>query len=226
MKRELLEIPSKGCIGLHPTLLPERRGGAPINWPIIDGLSKSAVTFLYLDEGLDSGDIIVQRKFEISLEDTTKTILQKITDIAVQLIKGYYPLLAEGKALRKPQDHSKATYTRRRRPEDGFIDWKRTSLSIYNWVRALTTPFPGAFTYWEGKKVIIWESQLPKGYKPRFKVQPGEVLDILDQKGIIVATADSCILVKDVNTDGENMTGDEFAHKYKLKRGSILGRAQ
>jgi len=226
LKRELLEIPSKGCIGLHPTLLPERRGGAPINWCIIDGLSRSAVTLLYLDEGLDSGDIIVQREFEIALEDTAKTILQKITNVAVQLMKEHYPLLVEGKAPRKLQDHSKATYTRRRRPEDGFIDWKRTSFSIYNWIRALTLPFPGAFTYWKGKKVLIWESELPKGYKPRFKVQPGEVLDILNQKGIIVATADSCVLIKDVNIDGKNVKADEFAHEYKLERGNILGGLQ
>ena len=154
--KEILGIPSCSCIGIHPTLLPERRGGAPINWCLIDGLSKSGVTLFYFDEGIDSGDIIAQQEFEITLEDTAKTVLDKVANISVELIKEYYPFLEKGDALRISQDNTRATYTRRRRPEDGVIDWRKTSLSIYNWIRALTLPFPGAFTFWNGRKIIIF----------------------------------------------------------------------
>lgn len=223
VRKEILQIPLYGCIGMHPTLLPKRRGGAPINWCLIDGLNKSGVTLFYLEEGLDSGDIIAQKEFEITFEDNAKTILNKVTDITVELIKEYYPLLEQGKAPRIPQDDTKATYTKRRRPEDGIIDWSRTSLSNYNWIRALTLPFPGAFTLWEGRKVIIWESELLEGYRLRFNAKPGEILDTFDKRGVIVASGDSCILIKTVEVQGQRMSGDEFVKRVGITTGTILG---
>ena len=223
VKKEVLEIPKYGCVGIHPTLLPERRGGAPINWCLIDGLSKSGVTLFYFSEGVDSGDIIAQKEFEITLQDTAGTVLAKVTDIAVELIKEYYPLLEKGRAPRIPQDDDRATYTRRRRPEDGIVDWSGTSLSIYNWIRALALPFPGAFTYWNGEKITTWESELLKGYRPRFDAQPGEILDIMDKKGMVVATGDSCILVKTVEVGGQTMNSAEFMRRLKIAPGTILG---
>lgn len=222
--KEILQIPPCGCIGIHPTLLPERRGGAPINWCLIDGLSKSGVTLFYFDEGVDSGDIIAQQELEIALKDTAKTVLNKVTNIARQLIQTYYPLLEGGRAPRIPQDHSRATYTRRRHPEDGVIDWRKTSLSIYNWIRALTSPFPGAFTSWEGRKVVIWESELLKGYRARAGTHPGEILDSLKGKGMVVATGDYGMLIKRVEFDGENMSGDEFMRGFRVTPGSTLGK--
>ncbi len=221
--KEILGIPSCSCIGIHPTLLPERRGGAPINWCLIDGLSKSGVTLFYFDEGIDSGDIIAQQEFEITLEDTAKTVLDKVANISVELIKEYYPFLEKGDALRISQDNTRATYTRRRRPEDGVIDWRKTSLSIYNWIRALTLPFPGAFTFWNGRKIIIWESELLKGYRARFNARHGEILVNLDERGMVVTTGDNCILIRTVEVDGEKMNGDEFVRRFKVDHGSILG---
>jgi len=92
VRKEILQPPPCGCIGIHPTLLPERRGGAPINWCLIDGLSKSGVTLFYFDEGIDSGDIIAQQEFELTLEDTAKTVLDKVNSISMQLIQTYYPV--------------------------------------------------------------------------------------------------------------------------------------
>ncbi len=221
--KEILGIPSCGCVGIHPTLLPERRGGAPINWCLIDGLSKSGVTLFYFDEGIDSGDIIAQQEFEITLEDTAKTVLDKVANISVELIKEYYPFLEKGDALRISQDNVRATYTRRRRPEDGVIDWRKTSLSIYNWIRALTSPFPGAFTFWNGRKIIIWESELLKGYRARFNARHGEILVNLDERGMVVTTGDNCILIRTVEVDGEKMNGGEFVRRFKVDHGSILG---
>jgi len=223
--KEILGIPSRGCIGIHPTLLPGRRGSAPINWCLIDGLSKSGVTLFYFDKGIDSGDIIAQQEFKITLKDTARTVLDKVTSIAVQLVQTSYPLLDRGEACRIPQDHSRATYTRRRRPEDGVIDWGMTSLSIYNWIRALTLPFPGAFTFWKGRKIIIWESELLKGYRARFNARQGKILDSLDGRGVVVATGDNCILIKTVEADARQMGGDEFVRNFEIESGSILGES-
>lgn len=222
IKKELLKIPKLGCVGIHPTLLPERRGGAPINWCLIDGLNKSGVTLLYFDEGTDSGDIISQKEFDITLEDNAKTILSKVTDIAVELIREACVLMTEGRAPRIPQNDSKATYTRRRHQEDGIIDWKQTSLSAYNWIRALSIPFPGAFTYWKGKRIILWESELLRGYKAQFDARPGEILDRLSGRGMVVATGDYCLLIKMVEVDGKQMRGDEFMQRFDVNTGIIL----
>ena len=211
IRRDILQIPTQGCVGFHPALLPERRGGAPINWSLIDGLTRSGVTLFYMDEGVDSGDIIAQRTLEIAIEDTAKSILGKVGNLGIQILKEYYPLIEKGKAPRISQDGIRATYTRRRHPEDGIIDWSKTSFSIYNWIRALTLPFPGAFTYWNGEKIIIWASELLRGYKARFNAQPGEVLEFLNKREVIVATGDNCILIKDVEGGG------------KFKIGTILG---
>lgn len=225
MGKEILQIPRHGCVGIHPTLLPQRRGGAPINWCLIDGLTNSGVTLFYFDKGVDSGDIIAQHEIEITLEDTAEILLDKVTIAATELVKKYYPLLEKGSAPRIAQDNAKATYTRRRRPEDGVIDWRKTSLSIYNWIRALSLPFPGAFTFWNSQKVIIWESELIKGYRARFDAHQGEILDSLDGRGMVVATGDNCILIKLVEVDSERMSGEEFLRRFKISYGSILGGA-
>jgi methionyl-tRNA formyltransferase len=224
VKKEILAIPTNGCIGVHPTLLPDRRGGAPVNWTLIDGLSTSGVTLFYFDSGLDSGDIIAQQVIEIDINDTSRTYLEKVTQAAVQLIQKSYPLLSRGKAPRIYQDDSKATYTRRRRPEDGLIDWRWTSLTIYNWIRALTIPFPGAFSHFNGDNVVVWESQLLRGYRPSVKARPGEVLDIVEGEGLIIATGDGGILIKAVKMGDDSVSADEWARRTGIERGQIMER--
>jgi len=153
--KEILDIPPLGCIGIHYSLLPERRGGAPLNWAIIDGLTKSGITLFFMDEGIDTGDIIAQKEFEISEEDTVKTLLDKICILAPQLIKENIDSIEKGTAKRIKQDDTKATYTKRRRPQDGLIDWHKSLREIYNFIRALAPPYPCAFTFLGDKKLVI-----------------------------------------------------------------------
>jgi methionyl-tRNA formyltransferase len=225
LPRELLRLPKEGCIGLHPTALPERIGGAPINWCLIDNVTNSGITLFYMDETVDAGDIIAQAEMDITPQDTCQTLLNKIGTLAARLVEECYPLLERGVAPRIPQAHEQATYTRRRRPEQGEIYWGNTSLAIYNWVRALTKPFPGAFTWWEGGKLLVWQAEMVRGYKPRFNSPPGEVLDVLPGHGFMVSTADSYILIKTVQLErqGGAVSGDEFAQRHGISPGSILG---
>lgn len=164
----ILEIPPKGCIGIHWSLLPKRRGGAPINWAIIDGLTKSGITLFYYTEKLDAGDIIAQKKFDIDFEDTSKTVLDKVVDLSANILKENIGLIREGVAPRIPQKEEEATYTKRRKPEDGLIDWSKPAIEIYNWIRALTYPYPCAFTIIDGKKIVIPEAKV-EGKKLIFK---------------------------------------------------------
>jgi len=121
---ELLRIAPLGVIGSHPALLPENRGRHPLIWALVKGLSKSGLTFFYIDEGVDSGDIIMQREFPIPIDSTAQDLYETIKRLGAEMIKELIPLLEKGCALRVPQNHRKATYLRKRTREDGLIHWE------------------------------------------------------------------------------------------------------
>ena len=157
---EIRLIASKGCAGMHASLLPKYRGGAPLVWAMINGEGKTGLTFFYLSAGVDDGDIIAQHEIPINETDTIKDILDKVTDSALAITKEYVPLLAQGKAPRIKQDESKATVVPQRKPEDGEIDWSWDAKRIKDFIRAQTKPYPGAFTTINGKKIIIWDADI------------------------------------------------------------------
>lgn len=162
--QEVLDCASLGCVGIHYSLLPARRGGAPLNWALIDGLHKSGITLFYFDERLDAGDIIGQREFEIAFDDTVKTLLDKIVVLAPELLVEYLPLIKQGKAPRIKQREEEATYTRRRSPEDSQIAWEKLSdEGLYNFIRALAPPYPSAFTYVGNRKLVFTAARFVDG---------------------------------------------------------------
>jgi methionyl-tRNA formyltransferase/UDP-4-amino-4-deoxy-L-arabinose formyltransferase/UDP-glucuronic acid dehydrogenase (UDP-4-keto-hexauronic acid decarboxylating) len=165
---EMLELPTIGTIGFHYSMLPERRGGAPLNWAIIDGLKETGITLFYMDEGIDSGDIIAQRAFSIDENDTVKELLDKIEVIAPDLLAENIGGIENGTANRVRQDESLATYTTRRRPEDGEIDWSKTEREIYDFVRALAPPYPCAFTTVGNRKLVVPSARMEDG---RLKIE-------------------------------------------------------
>ncbi len=154
------EIPEFGCAGMHASLLPKYRGGAPLVWAMINGEKKSGLTFFYLEEGVDNGDIIAQKEFPIEDSDYISDLIGKTTDAALEIIDESIPLLANGKAPRIRQDEAEATYVPQRKPEDGKIDWSWDSEKIRNFIRAQSKPYPGAFTEINDKKVIIWNADI------------------------------------------------------------------
>jgi methionyl-tRNA formyltransferase len=160
---EILKIPPRGCVGFHYAMLPRRRGGAPLNWAIIDGLKETGITLFYLDDGIDSGDIIDQRAFPIAETDTVKDLLDKIMVIAPQLLAKHIDGIEAGTAPRVPQDESLATYTKRRRPEDGEIDWSKPERDIYNFIRALAPPYPCAFSTIGERRLVFTSARLVDG---------------------------------------------------------------
>jgi methionyl-tRNA formyltransferase len=150
----------KGCAGFHASLLPKYRGGAPLVWSIINGESETGVSFFYLEDRVDSGDIIAQRKFAIEETDTIRELINKTTDASLQMVKEYLPMIAAGTAPRIRQDESIATTVPQRKPEDGLIDWTWDIKRIKNFIRAQTKPYPGAYTIIEGKKITIWNAEI------------------------------------------------------------------
>jgi len=182
----LLAIPSLGAINLHGSLLPQYRGRAPLNWVLVRGERITGVTLHQMDERADHGDIIGQRSVPIAVEDTALTLSRKLTSAARELLAEMYPQIAAGRAPRTPQDHAAATTFRRRGPADGLIEWSRSAWEISNLIRAVTRPFPGAFTFWEGKKIWLWSAR-PPGERLA-PVPPGTVLGVGEGGALEVAT--------------------------------------
>lgn len=161
IKKNLLELPKKGMIGFHPTLLPKGRGPAPIINTILEGFEKSGVTMYYISEGLDNGDIIGQEGFPVGPDDYAQDIYNKVTQSGKQLIRTYIPLLVRGDAPRIPQDNHNATYLPKRTMADNKIDLKGDSIDvIYRKIRAFSKPYNGAFIIRNNKKLIIWNAEI------------------------------------------------------------------
>ena len=158
--REILAIPPAGCLNLHGSLLPRYRGRCPVNWVLINGEQETGVTLHYMTPRPDDGDIVGQRRVAIHEEDTARTLHAKLAKAAEGLLDDLLPRLAAGNAPRVPQEHDKASYYGGRRPEDGEIDWRQEAPVIRNLVRALTRPYPGAFTFLGNQKCFVWQASV------------------------------------------------------------------
>jgi len=175
VKPAVLEIPKQGALNLHGSLLPKYRGRCPANWVLVNGETVTGVTLHYMTPHPDDGDIVAQRKIVIANKDTAATLFEKMVPAATALLDSALPRLIKGKAPRKPQDHSQATYFGGRKPADGLIDWTKSATEIRNLVRAVTKPYPGAFTHLGDRKLIVWSVSLSK---VESKAKPGTILSV------------------------------------------------
>ena len=151
----LIDAVPRGCVGLHYALLPTRRGGAPLNWAILDGLTRSGITLFYMDRGLDTGDVIGQQRFAIGRHDTVKTLLDRVVRLAPRLLATHIDAIERGDAPRIAQDESLASSTARRTPEQSRIDRAQSDDELYAFIRALAPPYPSAFTHVGRRKLVI-----------------------------------------------------------------------
>lgn len=158
--RTIRELASKGCVGIHASLLPLYRGGAPLVWAMINGEREAGVTLFHFADGVDDGDVIAQKSFPIEATDTIRELLGKATRASVEIAEEYVPRIAAGTALRTPQDHSRATVVPQRNPADGLIDWSWDAERIDRFIRAQTRPYPGAYTVIGDKRVTIWSADV------------------------------------------------------------------
>ena len=152
---ELRALAPLGCIGTHPTMLPEHRGRHPLIWALVEGRTRGGLTLFHLDDGPDSGDIVWQREFSIGPDDDAGVLYERVSELGVIAIRDIVPQLMNGTAPRVPQDHSLATYRGRRTMEDGEIDWSSSTKAIHDLIRALAPPYPGAHTFQGADRVVI-----------------------------------------------------------------------
>ena len=203
LKNDILKIPKLGVIGSHPTELPKYRGRAPIPWSILKGLKESALTFFYMDEGTDDGDIIDQRKFKITDNDDATSIYNKIIEIGKIMILENLQLIQDGKIKKCKQNSAEfIEYWPKRKPEDGRIIWSKTAKEIHNLIRATAFPYPGAFTTFKNSKLKIWKSS----YIDNDISEPGKIIDIT-KNFLKVGTGKGTIILEKIDfvEDGMDM---------------------
>ena len=199
LKSQIINIPNLGVIGSHPTELPKFRGRAPIPWTIIKNLQESALTFFYIEEGIDDGDVLDQQKFKISETDDATSLYQTIIQIGKNMIIKNLTLIQEGKSKRITQDSSKfiENWTKRT-PDDGKINWKDSTKKIHTLIRATTHPYPGAFTLFNGKKLKIFKAE----FSNKKILEHGKIIQIKND-GVDISTGDGIITLQSVQL-GEN----------------------
>ena len=225
---EVLAIPRYGCFGMHASLLPDYRGRAPVNWALIRGEKVWGNTLMLLDDGIDTGDIVSQKRFNIKLADTCKTVYDKVARAGCEMIHDFIPLLDAGDFPRTVQTGKDAPSMPKRTPDDGIIDWSKSSLELFNWVRALTSPYPGAFTYLRGKKLFIWDARIlhiPSDLSETTvwsQNKPGTILSVKD--GIIISVGGSELLsLHRLNFEDEpEYSWQQFVETYSLNSGEMF----
>lgn len=193
----------KELIVFHASLLPKYRGFAPVNWPIINGEYQTGVTMFFAEEKVDSGDIIDQRIINITEDDDAYTIDNKINQLVPEMLKENLFKLQKGVINRVKQNHKDATYCVWRTQEDGLINWHDTSKNICNLIRGLTFPYPGAYTYWNRKKIIIWKAKIVHDLIYVGSI-PGKIVNISTEEGVYVLTGDGVLCIKEVSIDNND----------------------
>ncbi len=217
--QEILDIPPSGCLNLHGSLLPRYRGCCPINWVLINGEQETGVSLHHMTIQPDAGDIVARKSIPITAEDTAQSLHLKAAQAAAALLNESLPQVKAGNAPRIHQQHSQATYFGRRRPADGELDWHCDAAAVRNLVRAVTRPYPGAFSYIGRQKCIFWAVSTLAG-------KPGKPGEILSTHPLVVACGKGAIQVDAIQSEGGIfMSGAQLADDLSLVPGMRFGRS-
>lgn len=219
LPRAILDLPSRGCVNLHYSLLPRWRGAAPVQHALLAGDATTGVTTQWMAEKLDSGDIILQRPVPIEDEETTGDLWQKLTPIGAEVLRDTMRLLENGAAPRTPQDENQVTLAPSLKKEDGFIDWKSPARSVVNRVRG-TNPWPGATCEFRGGSLKIWRARVMNEEADSKEI--GSIVAI-ENDGIVVATAQGTVLLVEVQAENRpRMAASDWARGARLQVGRAL----
>lgn len=206
IKLPLLDLAALGVVGYHPTLLPANRGRHPLIWALALGLRETGSTFFFMDEGADTGDILLQRVLPIHAEDDAGSLYSRMTAVALSQIEEFLPLLSACTFVRRPQEPGSGNTWRKRGRQDGQIDWRMSALSIHNLVRSLTRPYVGAHFMRDGQDIRVWRTEITETFQPN--LEPGKVL-ASDARGVVVNTGQGAIRLLQIEPS-VNMSVGEY----------------
>lgn len=219
LKKDLLNLAPLGAINVHASLLPSYRGAAPINWAIIKGEKVTGVTTMYMNEGMDTGDIILKEQCPIEDEDNAGTLHDKLAALGAKLLLRTLEDIKSGQVKPFVQEQALASYAPMLKKEDEVIDWNKKALDVHNKIRGLS-PCPGAYTLYRNKRLKIYKS----AYMPWINGLPGRVLAIDKKHGLIVAATEGAVALLEVQPEGkEKMSFSDFSRGYAIRIGDVLG---
>lgn len=219
LPKEILDIPSYGCINVHASILPKYRGAAPINWVIINGEKTTGVTTMYMDEGLDTGDMILKSEIEIGENETAEELHDRLSVLGAQVLNDTLKDFSEGKINRTKQNHDEATHTHRLTKELGEIDWSKDAKDIKNLVRGLR-PWPTAYTFYKGNMMKIWKASVKEGNTNN---KQGEIIEV-NNEGIYVATGSNILIIEELQfSGGKRLLVKDYLRGNNIDKNLVLG---
>ncbi len=218
LPQSVLDIPTHGCINVHASLLPRYRGAAPINKAIIDGATETGITTMYMDVGLDTGDMLVKKTLTIGAEETAGELHDRLAVLGREAMEETLRQLCAGTLQREAQDDAQSSYAPMMKKEDGRIDWSRSALEVHNQVRGLD-PWPGAYTSLDGEMLKLARTT-PQG---NGDTPPGTVI-AADRDGVRIACGSGTLLVRELQLAGRKRLGAaDFLRGCPLQPGTCLG---
>jgi methionyl-tRNA formyltransferase len=221
LPKALLDIPEFGCINVHASLLPKYRGAAPIQYSIIDGEEETGITIMYMDVGIDTGDIILQEKLPISPQETGGSLFDKLKVLGAGLLLEALRGIEDGTAVRTPQDNDRATYVKTISKEMGKLDFSMPAVQLERLVRGLN-PWPSAYTLLDGKTLKLWQAEVEES-KAAPEALPGEVTEVR-RDCIVIKSGDGNLVVKELQLEGKKrMPAGAFLRGYPITAGTRLG---
>ena len=221
LSEDVLELPKYGCINLHASLLPEYRGSSPIQQAILDGKEKTGVTTMFMDQGLDTGDIIDQKEIVIKRDDNAGNLHDRLSKAGAKLLENtVLNFINNPKNIKKTkQDDNKSNYTGQLSKDDGLIDWSKNTEYIKNFIRAMN-PWPGSFTYLDSKLLKVFEIKETNDKSDKI---PGTIIEADPNDGFLVQTGDYIVKLIEIQLAGKKrMKYDDFLRGYSIKKNTKL----
>ena len=218
LPKEIIEFPRAGCINVHPSLLPRFRGAAPINWTLIRGDQMTGVTILRMDEGVDSGDILLQEETPVGPEENAGDLHDRLAEMGARMLPGVIEAILAGTARAVPQDAAQAIPAPKLKKEDGLIHWNSDASEIVSLIRGLS-PFPGAYSFLEGKMLKILAAEFVEG---PVGGNPGRIGGS-SERGLAVEAGNGHVYLREVQMEGrKKMPARDFLKGYRLPPEAIL----
>ncbi len=221
ISKEMLDVPTLGCINVHGSLLPAYRGAAPIQWSIINGEKVTGITTMFTDVGLDTGDMLLKKEIEISSDMTAGELHDAMAVLGAQVLKETLSELKKGTLVRKPQDDSLSSYAPIITKEVGLMDWNKTAQQVHDLVRG-TSPWPGAYTFLNESKMRVWKTCVSTMENNKSHL-PGEIVKV-DDNGLLVKCSDGYIVISELQFDSsKRMKVSDYLRGHKISIGEKLG---
>jgi len=222
LSQEILDIPPLGCINVHASLLPKYRGAAPINWCIINGESITGVTTMYMDKGMDTGDMIIKKEIAIDENETAEELHDRMMELGASVLSETMELLNAGTVKRVPQNNTEATYAPIMTKALGRIDWAKDAFEISNLIRG-TYPWPGAFSTYNGKAFKILSA---KACESGVKHEKWGSITSVNKDSIIVSCGTGCLSIKELQFENEKrMSVEAYLRGHEVTLGVTLGNS-